>query len=86
MKLSSVAAWLLCVVFFGLVTAAQTTSTEILGTVTDPSGAVVTGAKVRLLRVTTGSRSASIRSPRRLPDSSRSRRPASPCSCSKERV
>src|ERR1700730_13481814 len=56
MKLSSLAALLLCVVFFAVTTAAQTTSTEILGTVADSSGAVVPGAKVRLLRVTTGER------------------------------
>ncbi len=35
---------------------AQTTSTEILGTVTDASGALVTGARVTLLRVDTGER------------------------------
>src|SRR2546425_7644092 len=35
---------------------AQTTSTEILGTVTDPSGALVPGAKVTLLRLATGER------------------------------
>jgi hypothetical protein len=35
---------------------AQTTSTEILGTVTDPSGAVVAGARVTLLRTATGER------------------------------
>ena len=33
---------------------AQTTSTAIVGTVTDPSGAVVTGATVTLLQVQTG--------------------------------
>lgn len=35
---------------------AQTTSTEILGTVTDSSGALVPGAKVTLLRTATGER------------------------------
>lgn len=35
---------------------AQTTSTEILGTVTDPSGAVVPGAKVAIRHVSTGTR------------------------------
>ncbi len=33
---------------------AQTTSTEVLGTVTDPTGAVVSNAKVVLLRIATG--------------------------------
>src|SRR5689334_8738028 len=33
---------------------AQTNSTAIVGTVTDPSGAVVVGAKVTLLQVQTG--------------------------------
>lgn len=33
---------------------AQTTSTEVLGTVSDPSGALVPGARVVLLRVSTG--------------------------------
>ena len=36
--------------------AAQTTSTEILGTVTDATGALVPGAKVTLVRVATGER------------------------------
>ena len=35
---------------------AQTTSTSILGTVTDPSGAVVVGAKVTALKVRTSLR------------------------------
>jgi len=33
---------------------AQTTSTEILGTVTDASGAVITGARVTVVRLATG--------------------------------
>src|SRR5215471_14473152 len=42
-------------VFLGaLPLGSQTTSTAILGTVTDPTGAVVTGAKVTLLQVQTG--------------------------------
>lgn len=36
--------------------AAQTTSTEVLGTVSDSTGAVIPGAKVSLLRVETGER------------------------------
>ena len=39
-----------------MVVLAQTTSTEILGTVTDPSGAVIQGAKVTLIRPGTGER------------------------------
>ncbi|MGH9842501.1 MAG: TonB-dependent receptor domain-containing protein [Blastocatellia bacterium] len=35
---------------------AQTTSTEVLGTVTDPTGGAVVGAKVTLLRAATGER------------------------------
>src|SRR6266566_4215588 len=34
--------------------AAQTTSTSILGTVADSSGAVISGAKVRVLNIRTG--------------------------------
>ena len=36
--------------------AAQTTSTEVLGTVSDATGAVAPGAEVTLLRVGTGER------------------------------
>src|SRR5262245_32601574 len=56
MKLSAFRLVLLSVVVFAGVARAQTTSTEILGTVTDSSGAVVVGAKVSLLRVATGER------------------------------
>src|SRR5215471_18830906 len=35
---------------------AQTTSTEVLGTATDSSGAVIQGARVTLLRTATGER------------------------------
>ena len=44
------------VVFLAAVAAAQTTSTEILGTVTDSTGAVVPNAKITLLRTATGER------------------------------
>jgi hypothetical protein len=47
---------LLLVSSFASVLFAQTTSTEVLGTVTDSSGAVVPAAKVTLLRVVTGER------------------------------
>src|SRR5262245_15436033 len=46
----------LCVVLFKAVAVAQTTSTEILGTILDASGGVVPTAKVTLLRVQTGER------------------------------
>ncbi len=46
----------LAVLCFSGLALAQTTSTAILGTVTDPSGAVVSGAKVTLLQVQTGIR------------------------------
>jgi hypothetical protein len=39
---------------FAAVAAAQTTSTEVLGTVADPSGAIVPSARITLLRVATG--------------------------------
>jgi len=48
----SVAGTFLCAAFL----LSQTTSTEVLGTITDTSGAVVPGAKVTLLRVQTGER------------------------------
>ncbi len=47
---------LLVFYFFAWAAASQTTSTEILGRVTDPSGAVVPGAQVILLRLSTGER------------------------------
>ncbi|MCC6858905.1 MAG: TonB-dependent receptor [Bryobacterales bacterium] len=48
--------FLLCACALEVPVLAQTTSTEILGTVTDASGAVVPGATVVLLRVATGER------------------------------
>ena len=48
--------YLLCVVSFATFLAAQTTSTEILGTVTDSTGAVVPAARVTLVRVATNER------------------------------
>ena len=44
----------LCVLALVASAAAQTTSTEILGLVTDTSGAAVLGAKVTITRVATG--------------------------------
>ena len=41
-------------VFCGSDIDAQTTSTEVLGTITDTSGALIPGAQVTLLRVATG--------------------------------
>ncbi|MBI3697684.1 MAG: carboxypeptidase regulatory-like domain-containing protein, partial [Acidobacteria bacterium] len=47
--------WTLCrCLLLAAALSAQTTSTEVLGTVTDPSGAVIPGAKVTLLRAATG--------------------------------
>src|SRR2546421_11447078 len=46
--------------FFLIQAPAQTTSTEVLGTVTDSSGGVIPGAKVTLLRVATGERRESV--------------------------
>lgn len=45
---------LLAVLSFGLLLDGQTTSTEVLGTVTDSTGSVVPGASVTLLRIATG--------------------------------
>jgi len=49
---------LLCIalVFPAMIAVAQTTSTEILGTVTDASGAVIPNARITLLRTATGER------------------------------
>ena len=47
---------ILCLCFFVSLGISQTTSTEILGTITDSTGAVVPGAKITLLRVATGER------------------------------
>src|SRR5262249_31486436 len=44
----------LCLVLVALPLAAQTVSTEILGLVTDPTGAVIPGATVTTRRVATG--------------------------------
>ncbi|MGH9661848.1 MAG: carboxypeptidase-like regulatory domain-containing protein, partial [Bryobacteraceae bacterium] len=46
--------WLLAVVLSGLPALAQTVSTQILGLVTDASGAVVAGAELTARRVETG--------------------------------
>src|SRR5215475_9848990 len=43
-----------CALAFAAIGAAQTTSTEVLGTVADATGAVIPAAKVTLLRVATG--------------------------------
>ena len=40
----------------GIPATAQTTSTEVLGTVTDTSGGVIVNARIALLRVDTGER------------------------------
>jgi hypothetical protein len=56
MRFSSFVKYLLCVVLFATCIAAQTTSTEILGTVTDSTGAVVPAARVTLIRVATNER------------------------------
>src|SRR5258705_13554290 len=46
--------FVLLLFIFASVTIAQTTSTEVLGTVSDATGAVAPGAEVTLLRVATG--------------------------------
>ena len=61
MRLSTARSYYLALLFVsGLLVCfpatSQTTSTEILGTVTDSSGAVVSCAKVTLLRAATGER------------------------------
>lgn len=55
MKRTAAALFLASFLGTALVTA-QTTSTQILGTVTDPSGATVSGAEVTIVRVATGER------------------------------
>lgn len=50
-------------VFFATGLFSQTTSTEVLGTVTDPTGALVPGAKVTLLRTSTGQQREAATSP-----------------------
>ena len=47
---------LLVLILCGAPSAAQTTSTEVLGTVSDSTGAVVPAAKITLLRIQTGER------------------------------
>ncbi len=54
MNVRAVRRSLFSVLIFAAVAAAQTTSTEVLGTVEDATGAVIPGAKVTLLRVATG--------------------------------
>src|SRR5687767_219331 len=54
MSCSRLAKGVACVVLFVNLGGAQTTSTEILGTVVDATGGVVPNAKVTLLRVSTG--------------------------------
>jgi hypothetical protein len=54
MKLRGLAGASIALLIFAFVAVAQTTSTEILGTVSDSSGAVIAGARVTLLRVATG--------------------------------
>jgi hypothetical protein len=53
-KISVILCWLSFSLGCPVALLAQTTSTEILGTVTDPSGAAVPGATVTILRVATG--------------------------------
>ena len=54
MKRQRALRFVLCIFVFVAMAAAQTTSTEVLGTVSDASGAVIPSAKVTLLRVATG--------------------------------
>jgi len=51
------------VVFLATFIAAQTTSTEILGTVTDSTGAIVPAARVTLVRVATNERRETVTNP-----------------------
>ena len=62
-KISVILCWLSFSLVCPVALLAQTTSTEILGTVTDVSGAAVPGATVTILRVATGEKREAVTSP-----------------------